>query len=68
MHWRGNDLSVIPIVHFTLKVLECSEDSIEMVPGFRTTHGLRYRDLGSFWGSEEVPQWERKGVAKSQQG
>ena len=67
---EADDLSVIPTVHFTLKVPECSEGSTEIsvVPGPRATHFLRYRHLGSFWVSEAVPQWERKGVVRSQQG
>lgn len=65
---EGDDLSVIPTVRFTLKLPGCSEGSIEVVLGFRTTHGLRYRNLESSWGSEEVPLWERKEVARSQQG
>lgn len=51
---QGDDLSVIPTVHFIIKVPEYSEGGIEMamVPGLVTIHGLRYRHLSSFWESE----------------
>lgn len=53
---------MIPLVHFILKFTECLQGRIEMVPGLRTFKVPR------FWGSEDVPPWERKGVGKSQQG